>query len=166
MWGLRFFLTNIWHKATLFLTNNLQNHTLFLTKEGLFSPLFLSNEEKWEGGVGEKSDFSQSDEPFIIIKYVLLLKYEMLLGMETYSTSFTNCWKAANQLSNNDKLKLIAMLSSSMERSEKLRNKADKDALVDSLYGAWSDQDFPDSDEINSELRSSRRTNRDILELI
>lgn len=86
--------------------------------------------------------------------------------MEIYSTSFTNCWKAANQLSNNDKLRLISMLSSSMERSERMHNKANKDALVDSLYGAWGDQDFPDSDEMNRTLRSSRRTNRDILDLI
>lgn len=82
--------------------------------------------------------------------------------MRTYSLPLNECWKAASRLSDAEKLQLIARLTHSMaQKKESRKQSAD---LLDSLYGAWHDDEYPDSDVMNKMLREGRKASREIIE--
>lgn len=82
--------------------------------------------------------------------------------MRTYSLPLNECWKVASQLNDAEKLQLIARLTHSMAQKED-RKKQSAD-LLDSLYGAWGDDEYPDSDVMNKTLREERHAHREIIE--
>ena len=82
--------------------------------------------------------------------------------MRTYSLPLNECWKAASRLSDAEKLQLIARLTHSMvQKEERRKQSAD---LLDSLYGAWHDDEYPDSDVMNKMLGEGRKASREIIE--